>query len=122
MKIKEIIVNENLGHPRKGFGLASTGPSYYPDIGSNDPYGSYRFGIALAGSPDFKSDTMGPTGNRMVTTSYTDADEQKNVAAAKMMGVNKKRIGSIKSQELPAVNKKSPVVAQGPIKVKKPKR
>lgn len=79
---------------------------------NNHPYLAYRFGVALASSPDLeKFDDKGPLGSDLSMVDYTDADREIRQAAAKRMGVHFDRGTGKGSEELPdsIINKTSPV-------------
>jgi hypothetical protein len=117
MKINEIIVEDKL---RKGAQNATPDMQTWPALDNNNsPYAAYRFGIALAGSPDFESDKRGPIGGQFTTIGYSDADKEILDAAAKMMGVASNNQTTPGSYETDSVNKKSPVQSRGPITLKK---
>lgn len=96
---------------RKGVRDASTGMTAWPALNNNNnPYHAYRFGIAMACSPDEGIGKEGPVGGNFVTMSYTDGDEKILKSAAKRMGISSKSMGSSKkSAELPDVHKVSTV-------------
>lgn len=119
MKITEIISEGNL---RKASKLALPGLETYKDLdNNNNPYLAYRFGVALAGSPDVHTDPAGPIASQFSTIGYTDADTEIIDSAKKMMGVKSKQQTPKSSVELPWVNTKSPVQPKGPVKPKKSK-
>lgn len=111
MRIHEIL-SESEGKPRKSVVYSSPGAISYPDLNpNNNPYLAYRFGVALAGSPDFEKDitpdaTLGP---EMVMTTYTDEDAKIVKAAGKKIGSKPKVIASKGSMETPSTQKTSPV-------------
>ena len=45
----------------------------WPELDNSSGYLAYRFGVAMAGLPDYKMDVAGPTGLKMVTIGYTQA-------------------------------------------------
>lgn len=107
MKINEIITEGELKQSAK---RALPGLKLWPDLDNgNVPYLQYRFGIALAGSPDLSTPPVGPVAGQLVTTSYTDAEEEIIAGAAKEMGVKPVKKTDMKSNELENVNKVSPV-------------
>lgn len=119
MKITEIITE---GGFRKGAVAATPDMKTWPELDNNNsPYGAYRFGVALAGSPEFVTDQRGPIGGRFTTIGYSEADDEKLRAAAKMMGVTSEQETAKGSKETDTVNKQSPVKAQGPIQLKSKK-
>lgn len=115
MKINEVIVEGKL---RKGAQNATPDMQTWPALNNNNsPYAAYRFGMALAGSPDFDEgmDREGPIGGDFTTIGYTDADRNILDAAAKHMGVIASQQTSKGSKELDHVTKVSPVRLVGPI-------
>ena len=95
---------------RKGMLDAAPGLDAWPALNNNNnPYTAYRFGIAMAGAPESKSDKSGPNGGDFVTMSYTDGDAQILKAAAKQMGIKSSSIASKKSKETDDVHRVSPV-------------
>jgi hypothetical protein len=80
---------------------------------NNNPYLAYRFGIALAGSPNEDMDKRGAIGSDFVMADYTDADTEIRLGAEKVMGVKSTKSTGKGSQELDGkiINKTS-VVAQ----------
>jgi hypothetical protein len=116
MKITEIISESKL---RKASREALPDLQAYKDLdNNNNPYLAYRFGIALAGSPDITMDPEGPIGSEFTTIGYTDADKAIIDGAKRNMGVKSKTKSSKGSKELPWVNTQSPVQPRGPVKRK----
>lgn len=79
---------------------------------NNHPYLAYRFGVALAPSPDLQGfDDKGPMGSDLSMIDYTDSDAEIRQAAAKRMGIKFDRGTGKGSEELPdsIINKRSPV-------------
>ena len=109
MKIKDIIVEAS--RLRRSAEAAIPDAHFYPALDNSSPYDSYRFGIALAGSPDESMDRQGPTQSKMVTLAYTDGDAEIINKANKIMGVKSKALTSKKSQESATVDTKSGPVA-----------
>jgi hypothetical protein len=112
----EIAVNEmqrtliREGKLRKGSIDAVPGLTAWPSLNNNNsPYDAYRFGIAMAGAPDFKTDKKGPNGGDFMTMSYTSGDEEILNSAAKQMGVKSVSIAAKKSKETDDVHKTSSV-------------
>jgi len=81
----------------------------FPDLDNSSPYHSYRFGIALAGMPDYPMPLDGPTQQKLVTVGYTDADNEIIKATGKHLGFRGIVLTSKKSKELPDTNTVSPV-------------
>jgi hypothetical protein len=84
----------------------------YPALDNSSPYSSYRYGIALAGSPDQTMDRDGPTQSKMVTLAYTEGDAEIITKANKIMGIKGKALTSKKSHESSTVDNNSSPVAK----------
>lgn len=87
-----------------------------PDISQTkqggSPYAQWRFGIAMAGAPDYPTGPAGAFAGDPLLTTYTDAEWEIINSAAKMIGAGEvKRITPNQSTEhSDIVNKVSPVV------------
>ena len=85
-----------------------------PDISMNKSNGSaylqYRFGIALAGAPEFPTKAVGAMSGDPLLSTYTDAELEMINAAAKMVGAGRVlKVSDNRSTELSNVNKASPI-------------
>ena len=85
-----------------------------PDISSNkqggSPYTQWRFGIAMAGAPDFPTPPAGAFAGDPLLATYTDEDLKIINAAAKSVGAGEvKKLTDNRSTEADYVNKTSPV-------------
>lgn len=83
-----------------------------PEANNNagDAYKSYRFGLALAGAPDFPTKTTNDIGGDPLLTTYSDAECEMVKYAAKQAKVGRiKHITSNKSVEKEGTNTKSAV-------------
>jgi hypothetical protein len=78
-------------------------------LDNSSPYAPWRFGIALAGAPEFKMDKLGPTGQKLVTVAYTDADADIIKATEKFMGAKGSNVTTAGSKELSDIHRASPV-------------
>jgi hypothetical protein len=67
MRAHEFILEEK--KLRRSAEAALPDAHFYPALDNSSPYASYRFGIALAGSPDDTMDKDGPTQSKLVTLS-----------------------------------------------------
>jgi len=118
MRISEIIT-ESSGKPRKSVTQASPGAISFNDLNPNaNPYKAYRFGVAMAGSPDFEKD-MGveaAIGPEMTMTTYTAADADIVKAAGKKMGSKAKIVAGPGSEEVRSIQTVSPVAKPKPNK------
>ena len=96
---------------RKGVAQSMSNLTIYDQLdNNNNPYLAYRFGIALAGSPDDDMDKRGAIGSDFVMADYTDADTAIRKGAEKVMGVKSTKSTGKGSQELDGkiINKVSP--------------
>ena len=81
---------------------------------NNHPYLAYRFGVALAPSPDTSNfHDKGPIGSDFTMVDFSDGDTEIRLAAAKKMGIKFDRGTGRGSEELSdtIINKVSPVAA-----------
>ena len=118
MRAKEFInegeqtANLNLASPDKSASLK--GAMSIPGISLNKSNGSsylaYRFGLAMAGAPDYPTKSAGAFSGDPLLSSYTDAELEIINAAAKMVGAGSvKRLSSNRSEELSNTNTVSPI-------------
>ena len=121
MKIKDIITETD--HPANFKELpAEHRASLYdtvslPGISQNksngSPYAQYRFGLALAGAPDFPTKAAGAVAGDPLLSPYTDQELEMINSAAKMVGAGPvKRLTNNRSEELSNTQKVSPVPAR----------
>lgn len=109
MKINEII-SEAKGKFRKGAEYALSNVQSYPYLDNNNhPYLAYRFGMALATSPNTVNHTEGPIGSEFTTIAYSDADKEIIDAAQSQFGIDKRVLSTQGSKEIPTVSVNSPV-------------
>ena len=85
-----------------------------PDISmtkqGGSPYTQWRFGIAMAGAPDYPTEPAGAFAGDPLLATYSDADMKIINSAAKMVGAGRvNKITDNRSREHEAVNKTSPV-------------
>jgi cytidyltransferase-like protein len=89
---------------------AIPGMTVYDSLNNSNSYTAYRFGVALAPSPDFTDMAKkSALANSFAMIDYTDADSDIRKGAEKSMGVRSSSSTSAKSKELPSTNKVSPV-------------
>ena len=95
----------------------------HDSLDNSSPYSPWRFGVALAGMPDYPMDREGPTGQKLVTMSYSKADEEIVAATEKAMGATGVDVTSSGSHETDTVGTVSPVANwMKPTKEKKAKK
>ena len=95
-----------------------------PAISMNKSNGSsymqYRFGLAMAGAPDYPTKAAGAFSGDPLLSTYTDAEIDIINAAAKMVGATPmKKLSSNRSEELSNTNKTSPVPQNSGKKIKR---
>jgi len=76
---------------------------------NNHPYMAYRFGIALAGSPEVDMDKKSTIASNFTMADYTEAETEIRRGAEKIMGVKASTSTGKGSEELKTVNDVSPV-------------
>jgi hypothetical protein len=89
-----------------------------PDISQTkqggSPYTQWRFGIAMAGAPDYPTPPAGAFAGDPLLATYSDADLKIINAAAKSVGAGEvKKLTDNRSTEADWVNKTSPVKGFG---------
>jgi hypothetical protein len=94
--------------------MAIKGAVSIPGISMNKANGSsylqYRFGIAMAGAPDYPTKAAGAMAGDPLLSTYTDVELEIINAAAKMVGAGAvKRLSKNRSEELSNTNTVSPV-------------
>ena len=126
MRINELLneMNQKREKLRKGFSQASPNHTSYDSLDNNNhPYMAYRFGIALATSPDTNMDPRGPIGSDFQVIDYSDADAEIRKGAEKIMGLKPSRSTGRGSEELESTGIVSPVANwMKPTKEKKAKK
>lgn len=113
MKINEIILEvTKRGQIRNSVKQSLSNIQSYPylDNGTH-PYIAYRFGLALARSPDDVIDPLGPIGSEFTTVGYSDVDQEIIDHARKEFGLKVRKHSGKGSEELEKINKVSPVAA-----------
>jgi hypothetical protein len=126
MRAKEFISEDTLGRTGSityDVALALPGAFKIPKLQNNDPYKQYRFGVAIAGAkgraqrkkdgvPDYEKDSV--FGENEIIVSYDPNVEEWIDDALQTMGMSSSdcvRIATQDSEEMPDVEKVSPVVA-----------
>jgi len=118
MKIHEIILESdtpaNPNKMPKDQVAAFKGAISMPGISMNKSNGSsylqYRFGLALAGAPEYPTQAAGAFAGDPLLSTYTDEELEMINSASKMVGAGPvKKLGSNRSTELDNTNKTSPV-------------
>lgn len=91
---------------------AMKGALSMPDISQTkqggSPYAQWRFGIAMAGAPDYETEPAGAFAGDPLLSTYTDVEMKIVHSAAKMIGAGEiKQLTNNRSQEADFVNKQS---------------
>lgn len=108
MKITEIVESRN--QVRKAAKQSLSNLNSYPYLDNNNhPYYAYRFGVALAKSPNDVDHHEGPIGSEFITVGYSDADQEIIDHTRKEFGIKARKHSGKGSAELDNVNKSSPV-------------
>ena len=100
----------------KSHASAMKGAISMPDISQTkqggSPYTQWRFGIAMAGAPDYPTEPAGAFAGDPLLAAYSDVDMQIINAAAKSVGAGEvKKLTDHRSTEADYVHKASPVKA-----------
>lgn len=115
MRAKEFIIKESnngaAGSKVMNPDHSSSIPNahFFPDLDNSSGYKQYRFGVAMAGMPDFPMNPEGPSGQKTVAIGYTSADDIIIDSTSQMMGARKVRLTPVGSSELNDTGTKSPV-------------
>jgi len=111
MRAKEFIPEGRDTKPiRKSVKQSMSNLSTYNTLDNNNhPYLAYRFGIALAGSPDSDMDKTTALGSNFTMSDYTDADTEIRKGAERVMGIKSSTSTGKGSKELNTVNTTSPI-------------
>jgi hypothetical protein len=110
MKIRDLL--ESVGGSKtlsKDQVTAIPNAHYFPDLDNSSGYEAYRWGVALAGMPDYPMEPAGPTGQKLVTIGYTDTDDIIIDSTSKIFGAQKIRLTPRGSNEPGDTQKVSPV-------------
>lgn len=112
MKVHEIIAEGKDRKPlRKSIKQSMSNLTTYDELDNNNkPYLAYRFGVALAPSPDGpEMHKLGSIASNFTMADYTDAETEIRRGAERRMGIKPSRSTGKGSKELDSTNKVSPV-------------
>ena len=124
MRAKEFIVETKYGAATDVHASAKKMPGSHvsamkgaismPDISQTkqggSPYAQWRFGIAMAGAPDYDTEPAGAFAGDPLLATYTDAELEIINKAAQMIGAGEvKKLTDNRSTEHEKVNKTSPI-------------
>jgi len=117
MRAKDFIAEVKQGRVPDYQEKAISGAKTFPRI--DQGYGLYRFGLAMASSPeDNGSNGVHELNNRPVTLCYSKQEEDIINKALKKLGLSSQQITSNGSQEPGDTQKVSPMPARGAVKRK----
>ena len=85
------------------------GAQRWDALDNSSPYHAYRFGVALAGMPDYPMNLEGPVGQKTVTIGYSKADDEIIKATGKHLGFQGVVLTPKGSSELDDTHAQSPV-------------
>lgn len=86
-------------------------PKMSQNKSTGSPYLQWRFGVAMAGAPDYPTPPVGPMAGDPLLCTYTDAELEIINKAAESVGAGKvKRLSDNRSTELSDTNVTSPVI------------
>ena len=109
MRASEFI-NESSTPLRRSAKAAIPDMQMFPQLDNSNIYSMYRYGIALAGSPDEANMSKeGPVKSKMVTIAYSQGDADIINKANKHMKVSGRAVTDKKSHESYTVDTQSPV-------------
>lgn len=87
-------------------------PSLSQNKSNSSLYMQWRFGIAMAGAPDYPTPPVGPMAGDPLLSTYTDVELEIINKAAASVGAGKiNRLSNNRSEELSNTNKVSPINA-----------
>jgi hypothetical protein len=124
MRAREFVVEQRYGAAKDVPAMASKLPKSQrsamkgmismPDISQTkqggSPYTQWRFGIAMAGAPDYPTPPAGAFAGDPLLATYSDADLDIINAAAKSVGAGRvNKLTDNRSTEADYVNKTSPI-------------
>lgn len=117
MRSKDFITEVKKGKISSYQEKAISGAKTFPQI--DQGYGLYRFGLAMASSPeDNGSNGVHELNNRPVTLCYSKEEEDIIKKALKKLGLRSTQMTSQGSQEPSDTQKVSPMPARGAVKRK----
>ena len=116
MRAKDFITEIKKGKIADYQEKAISGAKTFPQI--DQGYGLYRFGLAMASSPDDIGNGVHELNNRPVTLCYSKQEEDIINKALKKLGLSSQQMTSSGSQEPGDTNKTSPMPARDAVKRK----
>jgi hypothetical protein len=112
MRAKEFVAEGGMKKMNKMHRASMKSATTFPGLNMNSGsmYTNYRFGIALAGAPDYPTKADNYIAGDPLLSPYTEEEmEMINQAAAQVGAGAKQTWSSKRSEEIPGVNAVSPV-------------
>jgi hypothetical protein len=112
MRASEFITESGMKKMNKMHRASMQNATTFPGLNMNSGsmYTNYRFGLALAGAPDYPTKADNYIGGDPLLSPYTEEEMEMINIAAQQVGAGEKQVWSSKrSEELPGVNATSPV-------------
>ena len=109
MRAREFIISEGKEQLKADAISSIPNAQRWDALDNSSPYHAYRFGVALAGMPDYPMNLEGPVGQKTVTIGYTEADDEIIKATGKHLGFQGIVLTPRGSKELSDTNITSPV-------------
>lgn len=112
MRAREFISESGMKRMNKMHRAALKSATTFPALNMNGGslYTNYRFGLALAGAPDYPTKADNYIAGDPLLSPYTEEEMQMINFAAQQVGAGEKQVWSSKrSEEVPGVNTTSPV-------------
>ena len=112
MRASEFIVEGGMKKMNKMHKASIKSATTFPALNMNggSMYTNYRFGLALAGAPDYPTKADNYIAGDPLLSPYTEEEMDMINMAAQQVGAGEKQVWSSKrSEELPGVNAVSPV-------------
>lgn len=115
MKINEVITEGGMTKPNKSTKASVKNLTTFPDqnMNSGSAYKNYRFGLALAGAPEYPTKADNYIAGDPLLAPYTEAEMEIINYASQQVGDGSKQTWSNgRSQEMDNVYKTSPIAAR----------
>ena len=112
MRAKEFIIETGMHKMHPNHAAAIQNAATLPDqnMSTGSAYMNYRFGIALAGAPDYPTKAESWIGGDPLLSTYTEVEMDMIDYAAKQVGSgHAKRFSNKRSQEIAGIQKTSPI-------------
>lgn len=112
MRARDFIKESGMKKMNKMHNAVMKSATTFPGLNMNSGsmYTNYRFGLALAGAPDYPTKADNYIAGDPLLSPYTEEEMEMINMAAAQVGAGEKQVWSSKrSEEIPGVNTRSPV-------------